>query len=596
MKKLTLLLFSLACASAHAATLAVTSLADDGSAGTLRALCGSAADGDTIVFDDALAGGTIAITTASGPIEIAKTLSIVGPADAPITIDGRGGAGGARAYAGSARTTYLIHATDADSTLTLRNLVFTGSKANAGKDSAGNAAADVGPAVSVLGSAVIDNCVWTNNAMNQTVNYGTATGDGGACLRVAGDLSLSNCSFVDNGINSSVCSIGGAVAALGESVSVSDCVFEGFYGWDGNKPGNSIRGGGGIGILGGSATTKDVRIERCRFVDLWANASAAAVFVRNDLSGGSIVFRDCVFRELRGYTANQFSSGGGAISYEGSGSPAFILEGCEFSHVAGSAWGGAIRISAGSATAVFANCTFVNCTGYEWGSATDTRCDTCFVNCTVAGNVNRSTQARGSALFSIGKPHRLLNTVCAWNYRNNGSVHEDVVRYDSTLGVYNSYDHVTGNGPNATDNAMDYDADTKMFAEPLATLGAFSAAGQSWTFDAAISSPVLAVDEKAERRDPAARRAVEILDAKSGGALDRAGWPVRHSADWSSIAYTKDGGETWTALVGNVADATIPLLADSRGAAYPTTAAGLPKPPIGSAAVIESNPTLLLIN
>ena len=63
----------------HAATHTVTSLADDGSAGTLRALCASAADGDEIVFGASLAGGTIEITTASGPIEIGTTLSIAGP-------------------------------------------------------------------------------------------------------------------------------------------------------------------------------------------------------------------------------------------------------------------------------------------------------------------------------------------------------------------------------------------------------------------------------------------------------------------------------------------------------------------------------------
>ncbi len=584
-------------ALAHGATLTVTSLADDGSAGTLRALCAAATPGDQIVFDESVAGGTIALTAASGPIEIGTTLSIVGPVDAPVTIDGLGGANGSRAYSGGSRTTYLLHATDAASTLTLRNLVFTGSKANAGKDSGGNAAADVGPAVSVLGSAVVENCVWTNNAMNQTVSYGTETGDGGACLRVAGDLSLSNCTFVDNGINSSVCSIGGAVAALGENVTVSDCVFDGFYGWDGQKPGNSIRGGGGIGFLGGaSPATKNVRVERCLFRDLWANAGAAALFVRRDVTAGSFVVRDCVFREMRGYSANQYSSGGGVASFEGSGSPRFVFENTEFSNVASSAWGGAVRVSSGSANVVFANCTFVNCTGNEWGAATDTRCATCFVNCTAAGNVNRSTQARGSVFFSISKAHHLLNTVCAWNYRDNGSVWEDTVRYDSTLGVYNSYNHVTGNAPNATDNAMDYDADTKMFAEPFATLSSFDAAGQTWTFASAISSPVLTIDEKAERRDPAARRAVEILDAKSGGVLDRAGWPVKHSADWSSIAYTKDGGATWTALVGSVDAATIPILSDSRGAAYPMTASGLPKPPIGSAAVIETNPTLLLIN
>ena len=128
------------------------------------------------------------------------------------------------------------------------------------------------------------------------------------------------------------------------------------------------------------------------------------------------------------------------------------------------------------------------------------------------------------------------------------------------------------------------------------TISALTAWTGSETLSASIAVPVLTVDEKSERKDPATRRAVEILDAKSGGVLDRAGWPVKHSADWSSIAYTKDGGATWTALVGSVDAATIPILTDSRGVAYPTTASGLPKPPIGSAAVIEFNPTLLLIN
>lgn len=581
----------------HAAKLTVSSLEDDGSAGTLRALCAAAASGDEIVFADSLAGGTIALTTASGPIEITTTLSIVGPEDAPVTIDGRGGAGGVRAYAGGSRTTYLLHATDADSTLTLRNLVFTGSKANAGKDSAGNAAADVGPAVSVLGSAVVENCVWTNNAMNQTVGYATETGDGGTCLRVVGDLSLSNCTFVDNGINSSVCSIGGAVAALGENVTVSDCIFDGFYGWDRNKPGNSIRGGGAIGILGGdSAATKNIRVERCFFRDLWANAGAAALFVRKDVTDGSFVVRDCVFREMRGYSANQYSGGGGVVSYEGGGSPRFVFENTEFSNVASSAWGGAVRVSSGSANVVFANCTFVNCTGNEWGSATDTRCATCFVNCTAAGNVNRSTQTRGSVFFSISKAHHLLNSVCAWNYRDNGSVWEDTVRYDSTLGVYNSYNHVTGNAPNATDNAMDYDGNTAMFVEPLATLSSFDTAGQTWTFANDIVSPALSIDEKAEKSDPFLRRVVEILPKTDGGVLDRAGWPVKHSADWSSIAYTKDDGATWTALVGSADDATILLLADSRGEPYPRRASdGLPKCPIGSATVVAETQLLILV-
>ena len=581
-------------AIAQAATWTVTSTGDDAAdPATLRGAIAAAADGDTITFDASLAGETIALTTASGAIEIDKSLAIVGPEDDPVTIDGLGGAGGACAYAGGSRTIGLLHASDPDATLTLKNLVFTGAKGNSG-----GAAADVGPAVSILGSAVIDNCCWTNNAISQqNISYNASTGDGGACLRVVGDLTLANCVFVDNGMNSAVCSIGGDVAALGENVTVSDCVFDGFYGWDRQKPGNSIRGGGGIGILGStSAATKNIRIERCFFRDLWANAGAAGVFVRSDVTGGTIIFRDSVFREMRGYTANQYSSGGGVVSYEGSGSPRFLFENCEFSHVASTAWGGSVRVSSGNATVVFANCTFAACTGNEWGSATDTRCATYIVNCTAVGNVNRSTQNRGSVFFCISTPHYLLNSVCAWNYRNNGGLLEDSVRYDNTLGVYNSYNHATGNAPNVTDNAMDYDSDTAMFAESLDSIDSFTTSGQNWSFAAAITVPVLSVDAKAEAKDPAMRRVVEIASKKDGGVLDQAGWPVKHSEDWSSIAYTKDGGATWTALVGNVADATILVTADSRGVAYPmSSSTGLPKSPIGSAAVLADSPTLLLV-
>ena len=208
-------------AFAHGTTLTVTSLADDGSAGTLRALCASAAGGDEIVFDDSLAGGMIAI---------AKTLSRVGPADAPITIDGQGGAGGAKAYDGSSRTTNLIYATDPDATLTLKNLVFTGSKANQA-----SATPDVGPAVSILGSAVIDNCCWTNNGMAQTGSYNDTTSDGGTCLRVVGNLSLSNSRFVNNGTSGCNYSAGGTLCARGGTVAISNCVFSGAYGWGGTS-------------------------------------------------------------------------------------------------------------------------------------------------------------------------------------------------------------------------------------------------------------------------------------------------------------------------------------------------------------------------
>jgi hypothetical protein len=585
------LLFPALCALflpafASGATLTVTSLADDGSAGTLRALCATAVSGDKIVFDDSLAGGTIALATASGPIEIATTLSIVGPADAPITIDGLGGAGGAKAYDGGSRTTNLIYANDPAATLTLKNLVFTGAKANQSSDTP-----DVGPAVSILGSAVIDNCCWTNNAMAQTGGYSDSTSDGGTCLRVVGNLSLSNSRFVNNGANGCNYSAGGTLCARGGTVAISNCVFSGAYGWGGDTQGGNVRGGGTIGL---GPAVADFTMTDCLVEKAVAGAATGGILLHGDCSG-SYRFRNCAFRDIWSINANWRH--GGAVSYSGSNPITMIFENVEFSRIRYPGWAGAVRVTGGDARVVFANTTFVNCYGNEWGSATDTRCGTCFVNCTAVGNVNGSDQANGGTFFCIDKPHYLLNTACVWNWDTKGSRLHDTSRYSGTLGVYNSYNHSVGNGPSSSsDNAMDYDSDTQFFSEPFETISALTAWTGSETLSASIAVPVLTVDEKSERKDPATRRAVEILDAKSGGVLDRAGWPVKHSADWSSIAYTKDNGETWTALVGSAADATILLEADSRGVAYPKRAAnGLPKCPIGSAAVKGVNPMIVLL-
>ena len=576
-------LAALATTFASAATLTVTSLADDGSAGTLRALCASASAGDEIVFADALAGGTIAITTASGPIEIARTLSIVGPADAPVTIDGLGGAGGI-AYDGGSRTTSLLYATDSASTLTLKNLVFTGSKANQA-----SATPEVGPAVSILGNAVIDSCCWTNNGMAQTGSYNDTTSDGGTCLRIVGNLSLSNSRFINNGANGCNYSAGGTLCARGGTVAISNCVFSGAYGWDGGTQGGNVRGGGTIGL---GPDVADFTMTDCLVEKAVASAATGGILLHNGCSG-VYRFRNCAFRDIWSINANWWH--GGAVCYNGSNPITMLFENVEFSRIRYPGWAGAVRVTGGDSRVVFANTTFVNCYGNEWGACTDTRCPTSFVNCTAVGNVNGSSQSNGGTFFVIDRPHYLLNTVCAWNWDTKGSRLHDTSRYSSTLGVYNSYNHSVGNGPSSSsDNAMDYDSDTAFFSEPFETISALPAWTGSETLSASISSPVLTIDEKAEAKDPAARRVVGIKSRKDGGVLDGAGWPVKHSADWSSIAYTKDNGVTCTALVGQVADATITLAADSRGVAY-AMRNGLPVPPIGSATGAAQAPGLKIV-
>jgi len=564
MSKLTLPLLLLVPALAHGATLTVTSTGDDASdPATLRGAIAAAADGDTIAFDASLAGATIALDKTLGPLEYAGSLTIEGPASAPVTIDGGAGAvDQGIAYAGNSRTTYLIHATGTAATTTLRNLVFTGSKMNQSKDTP-----DVGPAVSILGNAVIDSCCWTNNGVARSGNFGTA--DGGGCLRVGGNLALSNSRFEKNGVSagSSIFSLGAAVLAKGATVAVTNCVFSETYGWGGSTTGS----GNDIAAFAvGSATTR-LTVEGCVFEKNLAVHGGGALY----MAGGSGFFsvRNCRFVENK--NTNNGIKHGGAVSIAGAGE--YVFENCEFAGNYCNGWGGAVRSEKDAANIVFANCTFANNNGSGWGGATDTRGPTWYVNCTAAGNVNRASDNNGPGTFFVIKNTKILNGALVWNWSNNGTVKNDTSKYGGTLDIYNSYNYPAGSAPSKEENVTrNYDETTAFFAEPLASISSMTCFGNTYNFSQAITTPVLS-----PAADAATPRAVEI---DRNGVLLSTGWPVRHDADWSNIAYSKDAGETWIALRGSADAATISLSADSRGAAY-AVSGGIPVTPIGSATV-----------
>ena len=566
MRKLTLSLLLLAPALAHGETLTVTSTGDDASdPATLRGAIAAAADGDTIAFDASLAGATIALDKTLGPLEYAGSLTIEGPASAPVTIDGGAGAvDQGIAYAGNSRTTYLIHATGTAATTTLRNLVFTGSKMNQSKDTP-----DVGPAVSILGNAVIDSCVWTNNAVYRSGNFGSA--DGGGCLRVGGNLALSNSRFEKNGAKAggSNYSLGAAVLAKGATVAVTNCVFSETYGWDGSTTGS----GNDIAALAVASATTRLTVEGCVFEKNLALHGGGALYIAG--GSGSFSVRNSRFVENKNTSAG--IKHGGALTFGGAGS--YLVENCEFADNFSNGYGGAVRSQDTSASVVFANCTFVNNDGNNWGGAVDTRGPTWYVNCTAAGNVNRSSNNDGpGTFFSTEKSTvNILNGALVWNWSNNGTVKNDTSKYGGTVNVYNSYNYPAGSAPSKEENVTrNYDETTAFFAEPLASISSMTCFGNTYNFSQAITTPVLS-----PAADAATPRAVEI---DRNGVLLSTGWPVRHDADWSNIAYSKDAGETWIALRGSADAATILLAADSRGVAY-AVSGGIPVTPIGSATV-----------
>ena len=566
MRKLTLPLLLLAPALAHGATLTVTSTGDDASdPATLRGAIAAAADGDTIAFDASLAGATIALDKTLGPLEYSGSLTIDGGAGAPVTIDGGAGAvDQGIAYAGSSRTTYLIHATGTSATTTLRNLVFTGSKANQSKNTP-----DVGPAVSILGSAVIDNCYWTNNGVARSGNFNSV--DGGGCLRVGGDLTLTNSKFKKNGTSagSGTYSLGGDVLAKGATVIVRNCDFSETYGWDGNSNGSATD----FGALCVVSATTSLLVENTVFEKNVAQHAGGAIYVAG-ASGGSFVFRNCRFAENK--NVQHGIKHGGAVTFGGPGQ--YLFENCEFADNRCGGYGGAVRSQDGNANIVFANCTFVNDYGNDWGGAVDSRGPAWYVNCTAGGNVNKSSNNNGSGtFFTESKSMTILNCALVWNWSNDGTVKNDTSRYGGSLNIYNSYNYSAGTGPSVHDGLItSYDENTAFFAEPYASLSSLSCFGSTYSFAQAIRSPVLS-----SAPDAATPRVVEI---DRNGVLLSTGWPVKHDADWQNIAYSKDGGSTWTALRGSAASATTLLAADSRGAAY-AVADGLPVTPIGSATV-----------
>ena len=67
-------------------TLLVTSGADDGSSGTLRAVLAAAKAGDTITFAPSLDGQTITLT--QGQLTVSQNLDIEGPGAGQLTVSG----------------------------------------------------------------------------------------------------------------------------------------------------------------------------------------------------------------------------------------------------------------------------------------------------------------------------------------------------------------------------------------------------------------------------------------------------------------------------------------------------------------------------
>jgi hypothetical protein len=281
-------------------TLTVSSAADDGSSGTLRAVIAAANPGDTIVFAKQLKGDTI--TLIQGQLTISKNLDIEGPGADQLTISGNHAS---RVFEISSGVTANVAG------LTIANgLVVTA-------DIAG-------------GGGISNDLFATLNLTNMTlVNNQTLGGEGGG-LYNAGTVTVIGCTFAGNqaidsgsgfgggGIaNEGVGTFGGTISVAGSTFVGNQAMGPGSLGGSGggimvnNFPldsgnssftlsnsaftGNQGTGfGGGVAILGGPSTV------------------SGSTFTRNlaKVGGGGVASFDTLAVTSSTFTANQAVAGG----------------------------------------------------------------------------------------------------------------------------------------------------------------------------------------------------------------------------------------------------------------------------------------------
>jgi Calx-beta domain-containing protein/cadherin-like protein/Big-like domain-containing protein/uncharacterized protein DUF4214 len=193
----------------------VTSILDDGSAGTLRyAISNSCPGTGTITFN--LPAGPQTITLGS-ELTIAKTLSIIGPSNQAVTINGNGNrvltvTGGSPTISSLSFTGALVSGGNGGGllntgagTITFNGVTFSGNSA----DNGGAIATTAGTIV-VNNSTISGNTATTDGGgiyvnggtvtlLNDTITNNTATvGQGGGLNRVAGTVNVKNTIIAGN--------------------------------------------------------------------------------------------------------------------------------------------------------------------------------------------------------------------------------------------------------------------------------------------------------------------------------------------------------------------------------------------------------------
>ena len=346
----------------HAATIPVTSTADDGTPGTLRVALASAMDGDTI--DATGVSGTILLT--SGELVVSNSVTILGPGPATLAVDGNA----------ASRVFNITNAV----TVSISSLTITNGLAG------GTFPAENGGGIyNDHSTLTVSNCTLSGNS---AVRGGGVFSDGGdsgsATLTVIASTAFSNTATLDGGgiysygysgnatlvVNGSTLSgnsasgdRGGAIFSTGLSGSAALTVSNSNV--SANSAGTS---GGGIYNDGRSSDSASAEISNSILSD---NSAGSGGGIYNDGSDSGSASMTVTNSILSSNSADEIEGGGIVNDGSASGSATLTVANSTLSDNSAYLRGGGIannnQSGSGSATLEVANSTLSGNSAFEGG-------------------------------------------------------------------------------------------------------------------------------------------------------------------------------------------------------------------------------------
>ncbi len=298
---LSLLLLAMAglcmAGSARANTITVTSLADDGSAGTLRKGIEATGSGGTINFQASLfSTGPGTITLTQGELTIGRNMAIVGPGATTLSISGNNSS--------------PVFNIQSGATVTISGLTITGGVTNGapGGDPNGDGATAQGGGIFNAGTLTLKNCLIQNSSATGGGGESYALGSSGGGEGAGGGiynswiLILINCTLANN-------------SATGGNAGSLDSQSTGSY-----------NGGGGAG--GGIYNSRTLMLTNCTLANNNATGGSKSSYTLGESRNGGYVgdgdgggICSSAYFILSSCTLSQNSSTGGSVDQPSDSEP-----------------------------------------------------------------------------------------------------------------------------------------------------------------------------------------------------------------------------------------------------------------------------------